>query len=216
MPTVDVYNLKNEKVGTLALSDEVFAAEVKEHLFHEVVVAQLASRRAGTKAGKERAAVRGSKSKIYKQKGTGNARHGSARAPLFVGGGRAHPPKPQDFGRRPPRKVRLGALRGALSLLIKEGRMTVVDDIQLDEIKTKTLALVLETLKSAKKTLVVDAKTNEKLRLSIRNMPNNQFLPPEGINVYDLLRHDHVVVSKDAAKAIETRCANKSTEAEES
>jgi large subunit ribosomal protein L4 len=216
MPTVDVYNLKNEKVGTLALSDEVFAAEVKEHLFHEVVVAQLASRRAGTKAGKERAAVRGSKSKIYKQKGTGNARHGSARAPLFVGGGRAHPPKPQDFGRRPPRKVRLGALRGALSLLIKDGRMTVVDDIQLDEIKTKTLAAVLETLKSAKKTLVVDTKTNEKLRLSIRNMPNNQFLPPEGINVYDLLRHDHVVVSKDAAKAIESRCGNKSTEVQES
>lgn len=216
MPTVDVYNLKKEKVGTLLLSDEVFAAEVKEHLFHEVVVAQLASRRAGTKAGKERAAVRGSKSKIYKQKGTGNARHGSARAPLFVGGGRAHPPKPQDFGHRPPRKVRLGALRGALSLLIKEGRMTVVDDIQLDEIKTKTLAAVLETLKSAKKTLVVDTKSNEKLRLSIRNMPNNQFLPPEGINVYDLLRHDHVVVSRDAAKAIESRCANKSTEAQES
>lgn len=208
MPTVDVYNLKREKVGELALSDEVFAAEVKEHLFHEVVVAQLASRRAGTKAGKERAAVRGSGSKIYKQKGTGNARHGSIRAPIFVGGGRAHPPKPQDFSRRPPRKVRLGALCGALSLLVKEGRMIIVDSIELDEIKTKKLASVLGTLNTqAKKTLLVDSKSNNKLRLSVRNMQNNQFLPPEGVNVYDLLRHDHVVVSKEAAKAIEARCS---------
>jgi large subunit ribosomal protein L4 len=206
MPTVAIYNLKREKVGELALSDEVFAAEIKEHLFHEVVVAQLASRRAGTKAGKERAAVRGSKSKIYKQKGTGNARHGAVRAPIFVGGGRAHPPKPQDFSRRPPRKVRLGALCGALSLLVKEGRMTVVDNMELSEVKTKSLALVLNTLKVAKKTLVVDAKSNNNLRLSIRNMENNQFLPPEGVNVYDLLRHDHVIVSKEAAKLIEARC----------
>lgn len=208
MPTVDVYNLKREKVGTLALSDEVFAAEVKEHLLHEVVVAQLASRRAGTKAGKERAAVRGSKRKMYKQKGTGNARHGGIRAPIFVGGGRAHPPKPQDFSWRPPRKVRLGALRGALSLLVREGRITIVDDIQLDEIKTKKIAAVLDALQATKKTLIVDDKSNERLRLSLRNMQNNQFLPPEGVNVYDLLRHDHVVVSKGAAKAIEARCAN--------
>lgn len=207
MPTVDVYNLKREKVGELALSDEVFAAEVKEHLFHEVVVAQLASRRAGTKAGKERAAVRGSSSKVYKQKGTGNARHGSIRAPTFVGGGRAHPPKPQDFSRRPPRKVRLGALRGALSLFLKEGRITVVDSIELEEIKTKKLLGVLDTLEAAGKTLIVDAKSNEKLRLSIRNLQKKQFLPPEGVNVYDLLRHDHLVVSKDAAKAIEARCS---------
>jgi large subunit ribosomal protein L4 len=210
MPTVDVYNLKREKVGTLALSDEVFAAEVKEHLLHEVVVAQLASRRAGTKAGKERAAVRGSKRKIYKQKGTGGARHGSIRSPIFVGGGRAHPPKPQDFSRRPPRKVRLGALRGALSLLIKEGRITIVEDIQLDEVKTKKIASVLEALQVSRKTLVVDDKGNERLRLSLRNMEQNQFLPPEGVNVYDLLRHDHVVVSKGAAKAIEARFSNES------
>lgn len=207
MPKVDVYNLKREKVGELDLAEEVFGAEVKEHLFHEVVVAQLASKRAGTKAGKERSAVRGSKAKIYKQKGTGNARHGGIRAPIFVGGGRAHPPKPQDFSRRPPRKVRLGALRGALSLLVKEGRITVVDRIELEEIKTKNLANVLTTLKAPLKTLVVDDKSNEKLRLSLRNMPTNQFLPPEGVNVYDLLRHDHLVVSKDAAKAIEARCA---------
>ncbi len=207
MPKVDVFNLKREKVGELDLAEDVFGAEIKEHLFQEVVVAQLASKRAGTKAGKERAAVRGSSAKIYKQKGTGNARHGTIRAPIFVGGGRAHPPKPQDFSRRPPRKVRLGALRGALSLLVKEGRMTVVDSIELEAIKTKALAGVLSDLKTNGKTLVVDDKGNEKLRLSIRNMPSNQFLPPEGVNVYDLLRHDHIVVSKDAAKAIEARCS---------
>lgn len=207
MPKVDIFNLKREKVGELELAEEVFGADVKEHLFHEVVVSQLASKRAGTKAGKERAAVRGSTRKIYKQKGTGNARHGDIRAPIFAGGGRAHPPKPQDFSHRPPRKVRLGALRGALSLLLKEGRLTVVDKIELEAIKTKQLAGVLETLKTPNKTLVVDDKSNENLRLSIRNMPTNQFLPPEGVNVYDLLRHDHLVVSKEAAKAIEARCS---------
>jgi large subunit ribosomal protein L4 len=207
MAKIDVFNLKREKVGDLDLADEVFATEIKEHLFQEVVVAQLASRRAGTKAAKERSAVSGSSKKIYKQKGTGQARHGSIRAPIFVGGGRAHPPKPQDHSYRPPRQVRIGALRSALSLILKEGRLTVVDSIDLGEVKTQALASVLGILKAdAKKTLVVDDKGNEKLRLSIRNMEKNQFLPPEGVNVYDLLRHDHLVLSKGAVKALEARC----------
>jgi len=206
MAKVDVYNLKREKVGELELADEVFATDVKEHLFHEVVTAQLASHRAGTRAGKERAAVRGSSSKMYRQKGTGRARHGTIRAPIFVGGGRAHPPKPQDWSMRPPRRVRIGALRSALSLLVKEGRMTVVENIDLPEIKTKNLATVLIQLQAGAKTLVVDSKGNENLRLSIRNLQDKQFLPPEGVNVYDLLRHEHLVVSRDAAKALEARC----------
>jgi large subunit ribosomal protein L4 len=206
MAKIDVYNLKREKVGELDLADEVFATEVKEHLFHEVVTAQLASRRAGTRAGKERAAVRGSSTKIYRQKGTGRARHGSIRAPIFVGGGRAHPPKPQDWSWRPPRQVRLGALKSALSLLVKEGRLTVVENIDLEEIKTKKLVSVLQTLQVAPKTLVVDDKDNQNLRLSLRNLPNKLFLPPEGVNVYDLLRHEHLLVSRDAAKALEARC----------
>jgi len=205
MAKVDVYNLKSEKVGELELSDEVFAAEIREHLFQEVVVSQLASRRAGTRAGKERSAVQGSSKKIYKQKGTGRARHGSIRAPIFVGGGRAHPPKPQDWSYRPPRRVRQGALKGALSLLVKEGRFTVLDKIELDEVKTKILAGVLGGLKAGKSNLVVDDAANQNLRLSIRNMKSNNFLPPEGVNVYDLLRHDHLVVSREAIKAIEAR-----------
>jgi len=206
MPKLDVFNLKREKVGEIDLADDVFATDVKEHLFHEVVTAQLSSHRAGTSAAKERAAVRGSTAKIYKQKGTGGARHGDIRAPIFVGGGRAHPPRPKDWSYRPPRRVRVGALRSALSLLVKEGRFTVVDNIDLGEIKTKKLAGVLTALQAPEKVLVVDDKGNENLRLSIRNMPGNQFLPPEGVNVYDLLRHRHLVVSKEAAKALEARC----------
>jgi large subunit ribosomal protein L4 len=206
MAKVDVYNLKRQKVGEVDLSDEVFGAEVKEHLLHEVVVAQLASQRAGTHAAKERSAVSGSSKKIFKQKGTGRARHGSIRAPIFVGGGRAHPPKPQDFSYRPPRRVRVGALKSALSLLLKEGRLLVLDSIDLGEVKTKKLAGVLEALKTPKGALVVDDKSNENLRLSIRNLDHSQFLPPEGVNVYDLLRYPHLVVSKTAAKALEARC----------
>jgi large subunit ribosomal protein L4 len=150
--------------------------------------------------------VRGSTVKIYRQKGTGKARHGPIRAPIFVGGGRAHPPRPKDWGYRPPRRVRSLALRGALSLLVKEGRFTVVEKIDIGEIKTKKLALVLTALKAPTKTLVVDDKSNENLRLSIRNLRDSRFLPPEGVNVYDLLRHEHLVVSKEAVKALEARC----------
>jgi large subunit ribosomal protein L4 len=211
MAKIDVYDLERKKVGELDLADEVFAAEVKEHLLHEVVVAQLASRRAGTHAAKERSAVQGSSKKLYKQKGTGNARHGSIRAPSYVGGGRAHPPRPQDWSVRPPRKVRISAMRSALSLLFKEGRLTVVDSISFDEPKTKRLLGVLSALQASKSTLVVDGRTNENLKLSIRNMQGSSFLPPEGVNVYDLLKHEHLVVSKDAAKALEARCLEKNS-----
>jgi large subunit ribosomal protein L4 len=210
MAKVDVFNLQRQKVGDIELADEVFGAEVKEQLLHEVVTAQLASRRQGTRAAKERSAVSGSSKKIYKQKGTGRARHGSIRAPIFVGGGRAHPPKPQDWSYRPPRRVRTSALKSALSLLVKEGRLTVLENIDLGEIKTKKLAGVLETLQVPAGALVVDDKSNENLRLSIRNMAHSQFLPPEGVNVYDLLRYEHLIVSKTAAKALEARCLEKS------
>ena len=208
MATIDVFNLKREKVGTVDLSDEVFGAEVKEHLFYEVVKAQLASKRQGSATAKNRSAVSGSTKKIYKQKGTGNARHGSKRAPVFVGGGQAHPPRNRDWSYRPPRQVRLGALISALSKFNKEGRLVVVDRFELAEIKTKALLGHLAALKTDKKALVVDVASNENLKLSIRNMEDHQYLPPEGVNVYDLLRHDHLVVSKDAAKALEARCLN--------
>lgn len=209
MAKIDVFNLKREKTGELELSDEVFGADVKEHLFWEVVTAQLASRRQGTAAAKNRSAVSGSSKKLYKQKGTGRARHGSIRAPIYVGGGQAHPPRPRDWSYRPPAKVRLGALKSALSKFAKEGNLVVVDSFQLAEVKTKAFAKTLETLQTKKRALVVDTIDNEKLKLSIRNLVSHQFLPPEGVNVYDLLRHDTLVLSKDAVKALEHRVLNK-------
>jgi large subunit ribosomal protein L4 len=203
---VTVYNQKREEVGHIDLSDEVFGAEVKEHLFYEVVKAQLASRRAGTKATKERSAVSGSTKKIYRQKGTGRARQGSVRAPHHAGGGMAHALEPKDWSYRPPRKVRIGALKSALSLFAKEDRLIIVDSLELSEIKTKAFAGTLGALKVTKKALVVDSATNDKLVKSLRNLENHHFLPPEGVNVYDILRHDHLIVSKDAAKALEARC----------
>src|SRR5580704_6106277 len=206
MATFDVFNMQREKVGSIDLSDEVFGAEVKEHLFYEVVKAQLASKRQGTQAAKNRSAVSGSTKKLYKQKGTGRARHGSIRAPLYVGGGRAHPPRPRDWSYEPPRRVRALALTSALSKFGKEGRLLVVDSFDLGEIKTKKLVETLDALKAQHKTLVVDSQDNEKLRLSIRNCKEHQFLPPEGVNVYDLLRHDTLILSKAAAKQLEERC----------
>ncbi|WP_437279855.1 50S ribosomal protein L4 [Sorangium sp. So ce375] len=203
---VTVYNLKREQVGELDLSDEVFGTEVKEHLFYEVVKAQLASRRSGTKATKERSAVAGSTKKLYRQKGTGRARQGSIRAPHHAGGGMAHALEPKDWSYRPPRKVRIGALKSALSLFAKEGRLIVLDSLEVAEVKTKAIAATLTTLQADRKSLVVDTAGNEKLVKSLRNLENHQYLPPEGVNVYDLLRHDHLIVSRDAAKALEARC----------
>jgi large subunit ribosomal protein L4 len=212
MATLDVFNLKREKVGTVDLADEVFAAEVKEHLFYEVVKAQLASRRAGTVGTKNRSEVAGSTKKRIKQKGTGGARHGTIRAPIYVGGGQAHGPRMRDWSYRPPRQVRIGALRSALSKFAKEGRLLVVDRFELPEIKTKSVLGALAALKTDRSTLVVDTASNENLRISIRNCKEHQFLPPEGVNVYDLLRYDTLVLSKDAAKALELRCLSRGGE----
>jgi large subunit ribosomal protein L4 len=192
-------------VGDLELSDDVFGTEVKQHLLHEVVTAQRASRRAGTQATKERSAVSGTNKKLFRQKGTGNARQGGKRAPHRVGGGSAHAIEPRDHSYRPPRKVRISALKSALSLFAKEDRLTVVDAFDLKEKKTKPLAAALGLFK-ADKALVVDTADNENLVFSIRNLKNHQFLPPEGVNVYDLLRHRQLVLTKDAAKALEARC----------
>lgn len=205
MPKVKVYNLRREESGEIELADEVFASEVNEALLYDIVKAQLASRRAGTAKTKGRAEVRGSTRKLYKQKGTGRARHGSIRAQQYVGGGKAHGPQPHSFAYRPTRKQRLGALKSALSLKLQEGRLTVVSDFQLAEIKTKGLSKVLDVLNVGNGSLLVDVNSNENLRLSARNLPNHQFLPPEGVNVYDLLRFEHLVLTKDAAAAIQKR-----------
>ncbi|MCZ6806120.1 MAG: 50S ribosomal protein L4 [Deltaproteobacteria bacterium] len=206
MPKVKVYNLSKKGVGEIELSDNVFDAKVNESLFYDVLKAQLASHRKGAASAQTRAEVSATGRKMYKQKGTGNARHGSRRAPTFVGGGTVHGPRPRDFGYRPPRKMRLGALKGALSLKLREGRLLVVKDFELKEVKTKKLAEVLERLQVDDGALIVDGKENEKLRLSARNLQNHSVLPPEGVNLYDLLRHEHLVLTQTAVEALEARC----------
>ena len=210
MPKVKVYNLRREDAGEIELADEVFAADVNEALLYDIVKAQLASRRSGTAKTKGRAEVRGSSRKLYKQKGTGRARHGSIRAQQYVGGGKAHGPQPHSFAYRPTRKQRLGALKSALSLKLRDGQLTVVSDFQLAEIKTKGLTQVLDALNVAAGSLLVDVNGNDNLRLSARNLPNHQFLPPEGVNVYDLLRFEHLVLTRDAAAAIQKRVTGES------
>jgi large subunit ribosomal protein L4 len=204
MAKVTVYNLKRESVGEIDLADEVFAREVNEGLLHEVVRAQLASRRSGNASTKGRSETNGTTKKMYKQKGTGSARHGDRGAPNFVGGGQSHGPKPRSYAFRPNRKARIGAMQSALALKLKEGRLTVVENFQLAEIKTKGLAGILSTLAVAKGSLIVDS-ANENLRLSAANLESHQVLPPEGVNVYDVLRHEHLVLTRSAAQALEAR-----------
>lgn len=206
MAQIPVYNLKNEEVGTVDLADHVFATEVNEALLYDVVRSQLASRRRGTHKVKCRAEVAATGRKMYRQKGTGRARHGDAKAPQFRGGGRAFGPKPRDYGWRPPKKMRQGALRSALSLKHREGRLVVLDGFELTQIKTRELVDTLQALEVPKSAVVVDVP-NPNLRLSIRNLQLFQFLPPEGVNVYDILRHEHLIATKAAIEALEERCS---------
>jgi large subunit ribosomal protein L4 len=205
MPKVEVYNLKREPIGEIELADAIFAVDVNQDVIYEVLKAQLASRRAGSAKTKTRSEVSGASKKLYRQKGTGRARHGTIRAPTMVGGGVAHGPRPRSYAYRPPRKMRIGAICSALSLKLKENALTIVDAFELDEIKTKTLSNVLDTLKVGDGSLIIDANGNQKLRLSARNLALHQVLPPEGVNLYDLLRHKHLVLTKEAVTALEAR-----------
>ena len=204
MAKIDVFNLKREKVGDLDLADEVFATEVKEHLFHEVVVAQLASRRAGTKAAKERSAVSGSSKKIYKQKGTGQARHGARSAPLFVGGAKAMGPVAHSHEYDLPKKVKALGLRHALSAKAKAGSLVVLDEAKSKDIKTSALARQLGKMKIGR-ALVVDGEFDKNFQLSARNLSEVSLLPVSGINVYDIMRSDKLDLTTAAVKAIEAR-----------
>ena len=207
MAKVSVYNLQKNPVGEVELSDAVFGAEVNEALMYDVLKAQLASRRAGTAKTKVRPEVSGSTRKLYRQKGTGAARHGAIRASQYVGGGKAHGPQPRDYSYRPPRKMRQGALASALSLKVKQGQLFVVDGFQLDDFKTKALASILKTFEAGS-ALIVDGKSNDKLRLSARNLAKSCFLPPEGVNLYDILRHEHLILTKDAVTELQNRLEN--------
>lgn len=201
---IDVVNMEGKKVGQIELADEVFGCKVREHLLWEVVKAQQAARRAGTHATRTREFVRGGGKKPYRQKGTGNARQGSIRSPNFVGGGKVFGPHPRDYEYTVPRKVRKAALASALSLRAQEKKLVVIEDLVLPAPKTKRMATVFKSL-GVDSAVLVDKKENGNLVKSVRNMSTFTCLPPEGLNVYDILMHAGLVITKDVVKAIEAR-----------
>jgi len=202
MAKFDVYSLDRKKTGEIDLKDEVFAAPVNEHLFYEVVKAKLASDRSGTHAVKNRSLVSGGGKKPWRQKHTGRARQGSTRASQFVGGGKAMGPKPRDYGYDVPRKVRKAALRSALSLRAQEQKLLIVDRWAPEAPKTSAAAEVLTRL-GVKRALVVDGADNVALARSIRNLAGSDFLATQGLNVYDVLGHEYLVLTADSARKVE-------------
>ena len=203
MATIEIKNLDGETVGNVDLDDTVFGVDVNEHLLWEVVKAQRAKKRAGTHSTKRRDEVRGGGKKPYKQKGTGNARQGSSRAPHYVGGGKVFTPKPRDYEYHVPKKVMAGALRSALSLRAKEQKLVVVDSFTLDVPKTKLIDEAIDTLGGGS-ALLVDAK-NETLKKSTRNLQRAKYIATEGLNVYDVLDHERLIMSRSTLDAITER-----------
>ena len=206
MPKLDIKSTSGKSVGSIDLDDSVFGAEINEHLLWEVVKWQLAKRRAGTASTKRFGEVRGTGKKVWKQKGTGQARHGSRKSPIFVGGGSTFGPRPRDYGYTLPRKIKKAALRCALSLRVQEQKLVVVDSFSTDG-KTKSVATALQALGAAQpttKALIVDTKDNANLVRGAKNLRSSQWLAPEGVNVYDILRHETVVMTQAAAQQLTT------------
>lgn len=200
----DVVDTQNTKVGDIDLDDSVFAAEVRHHLFWEVVKMQLANRRRGTHSTKTVSEVRGSGAKPYKQKGTGRARHGSKRAMNMRGGGVVHGPRPRDYSYSVPKKMMKVALRSALSLRTQESALHVLKEWSPEKPRTKDALSVLGRFEAGS-ALVVDTGLNENLSRSVRNLPKAKYLPAEALNVYDILKYDHLFLSEAAAKAVSER-----------
>jgi large subunit ribosomal protein L4 len=203
MPTVKVRNLKNKEVGEVQLSDAVFDAPFNEPLIHAAVRNFMANARQGTSATKTRGDVAGSGRKLWKQKGTGRARIASLRSPLWKGGGNVHGPQPRDWSYNMPKKMRRGALRSALSERVREGNVVVIEGWSLDKPKTKDFVASLATLGLEGKTLIVDTFDNENLILSARNLQRAKVVNSLGLNIYDLLYHEKLVLSQAAIEELE-------------
>lgn len=197
---IEVKTITGTAAGSIDLDDAVFGAEIHEHILWETVKWQLAKRRGGNASTKRLGEVRGSSKKVWKQKGTGQARQGSRQAPHWVGGGRVFGPKPRSYEYQLPRKTKKAALRAALSLRASEQKIVVLDAFGTDG-KTKSVATALAVI-GGKKNLIVDTKTNAQLVRGARNLPDSQWIAPEGINVYDILRHDTLVLTKAAVQQV--------------
>ena len=204
MPVLDVQNLKGEPISKVELTDEVFSVPVKASVLHEVVTMQLSNRRSGTAAVKHRSDVRGSGRKLFRQKGTGRARRGDIKSPLLRGGGVVFGPDGRNYKYQVPKKVRKLALKMALSSKLLENELVVVDQFELDEIKTKAFVSALENL-NISSALIVTEKRNDNLELSSRNVSDVKVLRSEGLNVYDILKYRTLVLLEPAVKNIEGR-----------
>lgn len=202
MPSVDVIDLSNKKVGSLDLSDAVFAARVNQDLLYEAVRHHLACIRRGTAKTKTRHEVAGSGKKLWRQKGTGRARVGSIRSPLWRHGGTTHGPQPRDYSYRLPRKMLLGALRSALSAKLRDGELRVVKEFSIAEPKTKLMAQVLKALEANKTVLLVDNSGDQNLALAARNLAGVTLVPSQDVTTYDLLGHQLVLLSEGAAQKL--------------
>jgi large subunit ribosomal protein L4 len=206
MATVDVLTTKNQKAGSIELPPAVFEVKVKPDLFHAEVRRQLAARHRGTHSTKNRAGVSGGGAKPWRQKGTGRARQGTTRAPQWSGGGSVFGPVPRSYEHSLPKKVRRAALRGALSLRQEEGAITVVDELSLDAFRTKEVAATLDSLGLAgQSVLIVIAEADERLEVSSRNLARVATLRVAGLNVYDVLRHAKLLLTKAAVEALDLR-----------
>ena len=202
MATVSVYNMEGKEVGTMDLNDAVFGVEVNEHLVHMAVVAQLANKRQGTQKAKTRSEVSGGGRKPWRQKGTGHARQGSTRAPQWTGGGVVFAPTPRDYTIRLNKKERRLALKSALTSRVQEKKLIVVDELKFDEIKTKNFKNVLDNLKTTK-ALVVLNDNDKNVVMSARNIPDVKTALTNTINVFDILKYNTLIVTKDAVATIE-------------
>ena len=209
MPVIDVYNLNKDKVGEIELSDNVFAAPVNEHLFYEVVRMQLAKKHTGNHSCKGRSEVRGGGAKPFRQKGTGRARRGTSRSPLLVGGGVTFGPHPRDYSYNVPKKVKRNALISALSQKFQMNKLYVVENLNLDKIKTKVLVGVLNKFET-QKPILVDSKDNSNLYLSARNIPKVKTLPVAGLNVRDILGSDMLIATKESVEQLNELLSKKS------
>jgi len=198
MPIIEVKNLQNEVVGNLPLSDELFLGDVNEGLLWEVVKHYLASRRAGTHATKNRGAVSCGGKKPWRQKGTGRARVGSSRDPLWKHGGTAHGPQPRDYSFTLPKQKIRGALKSALRAKFNDHKLTVIDEFKLESHKTKSLASLLGNFKLEKDLLIVDSPDNTSLIRASRNLPAVKFCASGQVHTYDVIKYDHVFFSRQA------------------
>jgi len=204
MAVVNVINSKAQKVSQIDLVDAIFNIPIRGSILHEVVTMQLARRRSGSAAVKHRSDVKGSGRKLFRQKGTGRARRGDIKAPLLRGGGSVFGPDPRSYAYKVPKKVRRLALKMALSSKLKEEKLVVLDEFELDKIKTMEFVKVMNAL-NTKNALIITEKKDKNLELSARNVPNIKVLRVEGLNVYDILKYRNVVLLESSIKSIEGR-----------